>query len=444
MGLLQRVDGDSRRNRGLSPLVRLSLKASPVDLPRIPRRLRHRGWLAIAGVASALVAATLAIGRAPDAAPSIDASTLVVGTVERGPLVRSVLGHGALVPEEVQWVVAVSPARAKRVLARVGAAVRADDVLVELDNPDLELAALDAARQLASAEADLLSVGVTLESGRLAQGEAVASLRGDVAQAERRDLAGDALQGGGVVSRFDREDARDKRQSLAARLVFEEERLAVLGRGRSALVAAQRTQIERLRGIVTFRREQIAALRVRAGAAGIIQEMRLEPGQWVTPGSLIARVARPDRLKAEIRVAETQAGEIRIGESVRIDTHAGLADGHVIHVDPAVQNGTIRVDVAVDGALPGAARPDLSIDAVIELERFDDVLHIARPALVQPGHATSLFRIDRRGDEAARVRVELGRASVFDVEIKIGLSEGDRVILSDTTAHDQTDRLRLR
>jgi HlyD family secretion protein len=415
-----------------------------VDLPRAPRHHRRLGWLAISGAAAAIGAATISLTRLRDATPSIDRSALVIGTVERGPLVRSVLGHGTLVPEEVQWVVAVSPARAKRVLSRVGAAVSADDVLVELDNPDLELAALDAERQLASAEADLLNIGVTLESGQLAQGAAVASLRGDLAPAERRDLAGDALQGGGVLSRFDREDANDKHRSLAARLVFEEERLAVLGRGRSVLVAAQRTQVARLRDIVAFRRGQIGALRVRASASGVVQEMRIEPGQWVTPGTLIARVARGDRLKAEIRVAETQAGEIRVGETVRIDAHAGLADGHVTHVDPAVQNGSIRVDVAIDGGLPGAARPDLSIDAVIDLERLDDVLHIARPSFAQPGRATSLFRIDRRGDEAARVRVELGRASVLDVEIKSGLAEGDRVILSDTTAHDAADRLRLR
>jgi hypothetical protein len=414
-----------------------------MDLPRAPPR-RRRWWLAIAATAAALAAATLSLTRLRDAAPSIDAGSLVVGTVARGPLVRSVLGHGTLVPEEVQWVVAVTPARARRVLSRVGAVVGADDVLVELDNPDLELAALDAEQKLAGAEADLLSLGVTLESGRLVQRAALATLRGDLAQAERRDLAGDALQDGGVLSRFDRDDAHDKRGALAARVTVEEQRLDVLAHGKDGLLAAQRTQLARLRAIAAFRREQIAALRVRAGAGGVVQEMRIEPGQWVTPGTLIARVARGDRLKAEIRVAETQAGEIRVGEIVRIDTHAGLADGHVIHVDPAVQNGSIRVDVAIDGGLPAAARPDLSIDAVIELERLDDVLHVARPAFAQPGHVASLFRIDRRGDEAARVRVELGQASVVDVEIKTGLSEGDRVILSDTTSHDQTDRLRLR
>jgi HlyD family secretion protein len=414
-----------------------------MDLPRAPPR-RRRWWLAIAGTAAALAATTLWVARLRDAAPSIDAGSLVVGTVARGPLVRSVLGHGTLVPEEVQWVVAVTPARALRVLSRVGAVVGADDVLVELDNPDLELAALDAERQLAGAEADLLSLGVTLESGRLAQRAAIAALRGDLAQAQRRDLAGDALQEGGVLSRFDRDDARDKRGGLAARVTFEEQRLEILARGKDALLAAQRTQLARLRAIATFRREQIAALRVRAGVGGVVQEMGIEPGQWVTPGTLIARVARPDRLKAEIRVGETQAGEIRVGETVRIDTHAGLADGHVTHVDPAVQNGSIRVDVAIDGALPGAARPDLSIDAVIELERLDDVLHVARPAFAQPSRATSLFRIDRRGDEATRVRVELGRASILEVEVKSGLAEGDRVILSDTTAHDAADRLRLR
>lgn len=414
-----------------------------MDLPRAPPR-RRRWWFAIAVTAAAVVAATLSVARLRDAAPSIDASSLVVGTVARGPLVRSVLGHGTLLPEEVQWVVAVTPARARRVLSRVGAVVGADDVLVELDNPDLDLAALDAEQKLAGAEADLLSQSVTLESGRLAQRAAVAALRGELAQAQRRDLAGDALQEGGVLSRFDRDDARDRRGGLAARVTFEEQRLEILAHGKNALLAAQRTQLARLRAIAAFRREQIAALRVRAGAGGVVQEMRIEPGQWVTPGALIARVARGDRLRAEIRVAETQAGEIRVGETVRIDTHAGLADGHVTHVDPAVQNGTIRVDVAIDGGLPGAARPDLSIDAVIELERLDDVLHVARPALVQPGHATSLFRIDRRGDEAARVRVELGRASVLEVEVKSGLAEGDRVILSDTSAHDAADRLRLR
>ena len=412
-----------------------------MDLPRAAPR-RRRGWLAIAATAGALVVTTLWVARLRDAAPSIDAGSLVVGTVARGPLVRTVLGHGTLVPEEVQWVVAVTPARARRVLARVGAVVGADDVLVELDNPDLELAALDAEQKLAGAEADLLSLGMTLDSGRLAQRAAIAVLRGDLAQAERRDVAGDALHEGGVLSRFDREDARDKHGGLAARVIVEEQRLDVLARGKNALLAAQRTQLARLRAIAAFRREQIAALRVRAG--GVVQEMRIEPGQWVTPGTLIARVARGDRLKAEIRVAETQAGEIRVGETVRVDTHAGLADGHVIHVDPAVQGGTIRVDVAIDGALPGAARPDLSIDAVIELSRLDDVLHVARPAFAQPGHATSFFRIDRRGDEATRVRVELGHASVVDVEIKSGLAEGDRVILSDTSAHDAADRLRLR
>jgi HlyD family secretion protein len=414
-----------------------------MDLPR-PARRRPRWWFVIAGVAAALVAVTLSIARFPDTAPAVDGSTLVVGTVESGLLVRSVLGHGALVPDEVQWVVAVSPARAKRVLSRVGAVVRADDVLVELDNPDLELAALDAERQLASAEADLLSLGVTLENGRLAQGAAVSALRGDLAQVERRDLAGDALRDSGALSRFDREDVRDKRRSLAARLVFEEERFAVLGRGRTALVEAQRTQLGRLRGIVAFRREQIGALRVRAGADGVVHEMPIEPGQWVTPGTLIAKVARPDRLEAEIRVPETQAGEIRIGEDVRIDTHAGLANGHVTRVDPAVQGGSIRVDVTIDGSLPRAARPDLSVDAVIEIERLDDVLRVARPVLVQPGRAASLFKLDRRGGEAVRVRVELGAASMDAVEIKAGLAAGDRIVLSDTTAYDAADRLRLR
>lgn len=414
-----------------------------MDVPRAPGRRRARWPLAIAGAAG-LTGMTLGAGRLKDAAPTVDSGSLILGTVERGPLVRSVLGHGTLAPEEVQWVVAVHPARVKRVVVRVGAAVQADDALVELDNPDLELAALDAARQLAGAETDLVNLGVTLESGLLGQASTIASLKGDLAQVERRDRAGDALEEGGVLSGFDRRDTRDKRDSLAARLAAEQERLAVLGRGKRALLTSQRTQVERLRGIVAFRREQIAALRVRAGADGIVQEMPIAPGQWVMPGTLIAKVARPDRLKAEIRVAETQAGELRIGQAARIDTHAGLAQGRITHVDPAVQGGSIRVDVAIDGELPASARPDLSVDATIELERLEDVLHVPRPALAQPGRPASLFRLDRRGDEASRVRVELGSASVLDVEIKGGLAEGDSIILSDTSAYDAADHLRLR
>jgi multidrug efflux pump subunit AcrA (membrane-fusion protein) len=402
-----------------------------------------RGPLAIAGALVALVATTVAVARLREAPPAVERSAVVVGTVERGRLVRTVLGHGALVPEEVQWVVAIQPARVKRILVRAGATVRAEDVVVELDNPDLELAALDAERQLASTETELVSLGVTLETGRLAQGAVVEGLKGELAQAARRDVAGEALQGNGVLSRLDRDDARDRREALAGRLALEQKRLDVLGRGRAALLWAHRSQAERLRAIVAFRREQIAALHVRAGAEGVVQAMPVEPGQWVMPGSVIAKVAKPDRLKAEIHVAESQAKEIRIGQVVRVGRD-GIARGRVRHVDPAVQSGVIRVDVAFDGAPPEGARPDLSVDGVIEIEQLDGVLYVGRPALAQPGRPVSLFKVDATGYEAERVRVELGSASVSAIEIKSGLIEGDRVLLSDTTAFDDNDRLRIR
>lgn len=416
-----------------------------MDVPRTrTTSRRYRAPLAIAALASIAAVATIAFARMRDAAPTVDASTVLIGTVERGPMVRSILGHGALVPEHVRWVVAVNPARVKHVVVRVGATVAADDVIVELDNPDLELAALDAERQLASAETDLVSLGVSLDGQKLAQKAAVEALRGDVLSAKRHDAAGEALADGGVLSSLDRDDARDHHSALEARLGAEEERLGVLARGKSSLVSSQRAQVERLRAIAAFRREQVAALRVRAGAAGLVQEMPLEGGQWVVPGTMIAKIAEPGGLKAEIRVPEVQARDVASGQVVRVDTHAGIAQGHVARIDPAAQNGTIKVEVALEGELPSAARPELSVDGTIEIERLPDVLHVARPALAEPGRTASLFKLEGPSGEATKVAVELGRASADTIEIKGGLAAGDRVVLSGTTQLEAEKRIRIR
>lgn len=397
-----------------------------------------------ASLVAVLTLATIAFGRLREAPPAIDAGNVVLGTVTRGDIAREILGHGVLVPEEIHWVVAIAPGRVKRVAARVGAVVRADDVLVELDNADLEIAAVDAERQLASAEADLASLRVSLTGQRLALEASLAQLRGEVAQAARRDAANEALSAGGLVSQLDRDDAREKSASLGRRVAVEERRLAVIARGERDLPAAASRQVDRFRAMAAVRREQLAALRVAAGADGTVVEMPIESGQWVVPGAVIAKIARPGRLKAEIRVAETLAQEIAIGQPVRVDTHTAVALGRVAHVDPAVRGGTIRVDVAFDRGAPEGARPDQSVDGVVEIEHVDGVLRLPRPALAQPGRVARLFKLDPRTGEALRTTVDLGRASIDAVEIKAGLAEGDRVILSDTTAFEAASRLRIR
>ena len=415
-----------------------------MDLPRTRRGARFAPALAAATLLVGLGVATIAFARLRAAPPELDAATTLVGTVERGDLVREVLGHGVLVPEALQWVVAVTPARVRKVLVRAGAPVDPDDVLVELDNADLELAALDADRQLGAAETERAGQEIALENQRLTSEASVFGLRGDLAQASRRDAVSEALATSGVLSRLDRDDARDKSQSLAARLESETKRLELLSRGAKDLSAAERAQIERLRAIARFRRAELAALHVVAGARGVVHEMPIEPGQWVVPGAVIAKIAKPGELKAEIRVPETLAKDVEVGQAVRIDTHAAIARGRVARVDPAVRGGTIRVDVVFDGPPPDGARPDQSVDGVVEVERAKAVLRVPRPALAIAGRTASLFKLDPRSNEARRVSVELGRASLDAIEIKGGCVEGDRLVLSETTSLDGVDRIRLR
>ena len=424
--------------------ARPSLFGSGVDIPRKPvNRTRRYVITAVAG-AAAIVAASIGLSRLRAAAPTVEAGTVWMDTVRRGPMVREVLGQGTLVPEEIRWIAAKANARVEKVLVKPGAQVKADTVILELANSDLQLQALEADRQLAQAQAELANLTATLNAQRLAQESVVASLGSDLGDARRRARADDELARRGFLSELEQGQTRDRAAELTGRLAFEEKRLKAQSQGIAAQVAAMRAQIQRLRSISEFRRKEVEDLKQRAGVDGVLQELALQPGQSVAAGALLAKVARPDRLQAEVRIPETQAKDVRVGQKASIDTRNGIIPGHVSRIDPAAQAGTVRVDVALDGPLPDGARPDLNVEGTVEIERLASVLYVGRPAFGQPEGTVGLFKLEADGSEAVRISVKLGRSSVKSVEVRGGLKEGDRVILSDLSQWDHVDRIRLK
>jgi HlyD family secretion protein len=414
-----------------------------VDIPRQRRQRtrRHLSYVLIG--AAALVGVSVALRRLQPASPVVGRSTIWMDTVRRGPLVREVLGQGTLVPEEIRWIAAKANAQVERVLARPGAVVRPDTLILELTNSDLQLQALEAERQVAQAEAELTHLEASLNSQELAQESVLATLASELADARRRASADEELAQKGFLSELEHGQTLGRASELSGRVDFEKKRLSALSRGIKAQVTAQRAQIERLRSIAEFRREEVDGLRLRAGVDGVLQELSLEQGQAVAAGALLAKVVRPDRLQAEIRIPENQAKDVQVGQRASVDTRAGVALGRVARIDPAAQGGSVRVDVALEGLLPAGARPDLHVEATIEIERLPSVLFVGRPASSQPGTRAGLFKLDGDGEAARRVNVELGSCSVANVEILSGLAEGDRVILSDMSQWGEVDRIRL-
>jgi RND family efflux transporter MFP subunit len=415
-----------------------------MDVPRpIKARPRTRRVVVIAAGLAALLAVTLGLRWLSGRAPEIDQDALWIGTVERGELRLEVRGSGRLVPEEVRWASAPMAARVERVLVQPGAEVVADAILLELSNPDAELAVLDAEREVASAEAELARLGATLDTARLAQESTIAALGSDHAIADRRAQVDAEMAKEGVLSTLESAESADRATQLEGRVAFEKKRLSAMKRSDVAQLEAQRAEVERLRELAGFRRRQLEALQVRAGAAGVVQAVAVEVGQTVTVGAPLAKVVRPDRLKAELRIPETSAEDLAIGQPAVIDTRSGTVAGEVVRVDPAAKNGSVTVDVALTGPLPRAARPDLTVDGTIELAQTGEVLHVQRPAIGEARSTASIFKLTGDG-EAVRVPVTFGRASTDRIEITAGLSEGDRVILSDMSRWDGHDRLRLK
>lgn len=414
-----------------------------MDIPRDPPKKRGRYPYLAAGV-TLVILVTVGISRLEPAAPSVSRATLLMDSVSRGDMVRQVRGPGTLVPEQIRIVTAVTAGRVEAIHVQPGAAVDAATILVELSNPDVQLEGLDAQRQLAAAEAELVNLESTLETQRLTQEGVVHTVRAEHQEALRQVQVSRELADRGLVARLELARAEDRAEELASRLQIEERRLEIARESVAGQLLVQRNQVERLRAISDFQEGRSVSMRVPAGAPGVLQELPLQVGQWATPGQELARVVQPLPLKAVLRIPETQARDVAIGQYASIDTRNGIVQGRVIRIDPAVQNGAVTVDVALEGELPQGARPDLSVDGTIEIERLDDVLHMPRPAYGQAESRITLFRLDPDGRSASRVHVLLGRSSVNTIEIVEGLQPGDRVILSDMSASDGHQRVRLR
>lgn len=409
------------------------------DLKEQARR-RRLAWGA-AGIV-AVLALTGFVSQLDPAAPRVPAGSLWIDTVVRGELLREVRGPGVLVPREIRWIAAETAARVERIVVRPGAPVEADTVILELSNPEVIDQQLAAESALTAAEADYTARQMELESQLLDQQAALAGFRADYEGARLTAEAETDLASRGIISKLQARRSELSAEQLKLRTGIEVERIAKFERTLAAQLAAERARIAQLRNVADLRRRQAEGLKVRAGIAGVLQQVPVQEGQQVLAGNNLARVAKPGALMAELRISETQVKDITLGQSVRIDTRNGVVGGQVVRIDPAVQNGAVLVEVDFTEPLPASARPDLSVDGTIEIERLPDVLHVGRPATGQPGTEVRLFRLDADG-HAHRIAVGLGRASVNQIEITHGLSAGDRVILSDTSSWDGHDRLRL-
>ncbi len=409
----------------------------------LKQKRQRKRWITGVITAGALLAVFILLSGLEPAAPSADRASVFIDSVKRGEMLRQVRGPGVLVPKEIRFISAASQGRVERVLVKPGAVVEADTVLVEMSNPELLQANEEARWALNAAEADFVSRTVTLENDVLNQRARLAEVRGDYASARlTADAEGELVQDN-IISEIQWKRSELLAEQLKERLEIETERTEKMRDAMQAQLRAEQARIEQFRNQLKLRAELVEGLKVRAGIAGVLQELTVEEGQQVTIGTDIARVARPDLLIAELRVAETQAKDILLGQPVNIDTRNGIVAGHVLRIDPAVRNGTVQVDVELDGELPRGARPDLSVDGTIEIDRLENVLYVGRPAFGQADSTVSLFKLRKEEGDAVRVQVQLGKTSVNVVEILGGLQEGDQVILSDTSVWDDYDRIKL-
>lgn len=414
-----------------------------MDIPRAQPRPKHRTLVLVVGAALACVGLAFGLSRMQGAAPTVERPSVWMDEVKRGPMLREVKGPGTLVPEHIRWLTADTAGRVERIHLRPGSRVEAGTVLLELSNPDVMLQALEAERQLAEVQAALLALKSALDNQRLAQEAVIATLLADGSDARRRAEADAALGERQLISAIETEKSKEKALEFASRLELERQKLTLLKASTSEQLAAQRRQVERLQAVAAFRKQQVDSMKVKAGEEGLLQDLPLELGQWVTPGVLLGKVVQPGRLKAELRIPETQARDVTLGQKARIDTRNGVVGGTVSRVAPAANQGSVLVEVSLQGELPRGARPDLNVEGTVELERLENVLFVGRPAAAQPDTSLELFKV-LPDDSAQRVRVRLGRTSVSTVEVVDGLAEGDRVILSDMSMWNDADRVRLK
>jgi HlyD family secretion protein len=407
------------------------------------KKIRRIVYVALAIISVAGV--TYGVSRLRPAAPTVDKATTWTDEVKRGPLLIEVHGTGTLVPEDIRWIPAQTDSRVDRILILPGAIVQPGSIILELSNPELQRDVLDAEYQLKAAQADYENLKVQLNNDLLNQKAATAAVRSDYEQAKIQHEVDEKLCAQGLSAAVTEQLSRVRVQQLAIRLQLEEDRTTNAADSAKARLLAQQSHVDQQRALYDLKRSELDALHVRAGIQGVLQVVPVEVGQRVTPGANLARVADPKHLRAEIRIAETQAKDVVIGQQASIDTRNGIVKGRVSRIDPSVQNGTVTVDVQISDPLPQGARPDLSVDGTVEIENLKDVLYVGRPVHGHADGTIALFKLVDDGSEAVRVNVKLGKTSVNTVEILQGLKVGDKVILSDMSAWDGNfDRIRLR
>lgn len=422
-----------------------------MDVPVSPakqKRRRVRRWLLGSGTVIGLALVALGLARLKPAAPLVEKSSVWMDTVKRGEMLRQVRGNGTLVPEDIRWIPTVNQGRVERILVLPGERVKSDTVLAELSNPSLEQDVFEAESQLKAAQANLTHLKVQLGSQKLTQQAAVATAEANYTTAKSEFDVNDELGKSGLVAALAVKQSKARAEQLAKLLEIEEARLKMSDESTQAQLAAQDEKIAQLQAQIDQKRRHFAALKICAGMDGVLQRLGdaanpLQVGQQLAAGALIARVANPAKLKAAIKIAETQARDVQLDQPAEIDTRNGVISGRVIRIDPAVENGTVTVDVALDGVMPKGARPDLSVDGTIQLERLENVLYVGRPVQGQPDSKVGIFKLEDNGKAAGRVPVKLGRSSVSTIEIVEGLQVGDQVILSDMSQWDAHERVRL-
>jgi HlyD family secretion protein len=419
--------------------------AMDISRPDLKVKKRRRQALTIGVGIVVLAAVTFLVMRLKPAAPTVDRSIVWTDTVKRGPMVVQVRGLGTLVPREdaIRQIPAQTEATVVRIRTLPGTIVTPDTVLMDLSDPTLSQGAIDAELSLKEAQADLNNIQVKVQSDLMAQKSAAATVNADYSQAQRQAKTDKALYGLGVISGLVANASQGKADELTTRNNLEQQTVDINEKAIQSQLAVQQAKVAQAQAIYALKKQQLDALSVRAGISGVLTDLPLAVGQHVAIGTMLAQVVQPNQLKAQLKIPETQARDIQLGQPASIDTHNGLADGTVSRIDPAVQNGTVTVDVKLTGALPDGARKDLSVDGVIDLDRLSNVLYVGRPAFGNPNSTISLFRLDQDGKGAVRVPVKVGQASVNAIQVQQGLRDGDTVILSDMSRWDTTDRIRL-
>ena len=419
------------------------------------KRLIRRIIFGTVGLA-VVVGTTVAVGKLKPAVPTVERATLWPDTVRRGPMIRQVRGLGTLVPEDILWISAESDGRIAKINVKAGSQVRPDTVILEMDNPDVKLDAVKAEFDLKAAEASLTDLRVQLTSQTFDKQAAAATVKSDYEQASLQADRDKKLATDGLIPDLQMKLSATKAEELATRNQLEEKRLKIVNDSVEAQIEAQKVKVEQLRAVYGLKKQMVEHLNVRAGYTGIVQSLGppaanganatappLEVGQKVTAGTILAKIAQPGKLKAELKITETEAKDILLNQPAEIDTRNGVIPGKVTRIDPAAVNGTVTVDVGLMGELPAGARPDLSVDGTIELEKLDNILFMGRPVFGQPHSDVMIFMIEPDGKTAVKTKVKLGRASVNTIEVVEGLREGQQVILSDMNAYDSHDRIRL-